>query len=196
MMGVVAFCVFLVLEKMIASYYLTIHYSIFYAAELIVTALSIYYYQVKINIFTFDKSFILKSILCGVSGLIIAGMINFSSVPIPFGFDPESLIVIILIGPLVEELFFRVLFFNITNKLKNKAIIILNGVIFSLGHLIQLVDYPSMANFILIQSIYTLVLGGVLMYDYLENKSIGNIWFYHVAFNFGFMIAHVKSLGV
>lgn len=105
--------------------------------------------------------------------------------------DPETVIFLLAIGPLLEELVFRGALWKLIEVVTGSSIaaFLFAAVAFSYAHyhVIQFVD-ASAASFIRYQAIYTLALGlfcgGMrMLYGFRA------AWLTHLAFNFGFWIA-------
>lgn len=111
---------------------------------------------------------------------------------IPFDFtNSETVLFLILIGPLLEEFVFRGAFWRLTEVWTQKLIVpvIVTTLLFSASHFQALTFVPEeYKNFIVYQGLYTLVLGffcaNLRMRSGLLAAILG-----HVCFNFGFWLA-------
>ncbi len=143
-----------------------------------------------------------KPLLIGTSIGLAAGFLIFKGAVyknmfIPFDFKERALLVMLLvIGPLIEELVFRFALlksFEATFK-KPMAATILSSLLFSYGHFHAYFYVPEeMYSFIFYQTAYTLVLGLWLSAAfYYFKRSVIAALLLHMSFNLGFYLGSLS----
>lgn len=124
----------------------------------------------------------------GIAGIKALGLIN------PFQFVSLLFLNLVLIGPILEELIFRVVFNNLYPFERNKRHL-LSGFIFSFSHaLSMLYAPPEWYKFFYLQIIYTFILGIICSISYEKSKNILKPILLHICFNFVFFIVTIFHL--
>jgi len=131
------------------------------------------------------------SLLCGFFIFKLSGI---SNIQIPFELNgTETLLFLLVVAPILEELIFRFFIWQPVEKIMSKAgALIATSIVFSYSHLHAIWFVAKEIHpFILYQTAYTLILGascGYFMYKY---KSITGAILIHFAFNLGFYLGYV-----
>ncbi len=99
------------------------------------------------------------------------------------------IVVVVIFGPLFEELVFRVLFVTELQRLRinEGVILLLSGLVFGLAHLqtnLLLALQTGSYSFLVIHLLNSTVTGAVFAYVYLRTRSLSTIWFMHALINF------------
>ncbi len=127
------------------------------------------------------------------SGFIIFKLAGFFGILVPFDFKvTESLVLLLIVAPVLEELLFRCFLWKPVQMLteRPRATLIVTSLIFSYSHFhaFWYVE-KELYSFVIFQTIYTVFLGlgcGYFMYRY---KSITGAIAIHFGFNLGFYLA-------
>ena len=142
-------------------------------------------YRNKIQLVEFPVIFIF-----GMAIFMLSQIFNWD-IPVNFR-HTESIIFLIIISPILEELLFRQSFIHIFKNILNNPwyIIITTALLFSLSHYYtNALNYPGTRQFIIFQTVYTFGLGIWLGWRYLKTKSILHVIILHFFLNLGFGIA-------
>ena len=128
-----------------------------------------------------------------LAGLGIFGIAKIIDTPIPFDFNnPELIIFLLLIGPILEEFIFRFfLWLSIKSIIKNILLqYFISASLFSYAHFHSYWFVESeFHTFIIFQTTYTFFLGLICSYVVQKWKSLPYAILIHILFNFGFYIA-------
>lgn len=128
----------------------------------------------------------------GLSGLIAFQLGNSFFGPIPFDLKAtETILFLLLIGPVLEELVFRYALWetSLAAGLNSWVTLTLTTVIFSLGHFTALWFVPpEFRDFVVFQAGYTLILGCICGLSRLKNGDISGALAIHALFNLGFFM--------
>jgi membrane protease YdiL (CAAX protease family) len=116
------------------------------------------------------------------------------SIPNPFIYVTWLFFNLVLVGPIIEELVFRVSF----NDLYPKNLILKHlssGAVFSLSHSISMINAPkSWYTFFYVQIIYTFFLGVICSISFNQRKNAIKPIALHIIFNTIFFIVTVTKL--
>lgn len=116
---------------------------------------------------------------------------------IPFNFrDRESLLFLLIIAPVLEELIFRFFIWSAIYTIKKDLLIALysTSIIFSYSHFHSIWFVPNeYRGFIFFQSCYTLILGFACGYSLWRYNSLLGSILIHFVFNLGFYLGFVIS---
>ena len=83
----------------------------------------------------FKRIFLVELMATLIAGFAIWGMAGIFGIPIPFNLESRELIVwLLLLGPILEELLFRVALWEIIARLHPRAAWSGTSLLFSLGH--------------------------------------------------------------
>lgn len=139
-----------------------------------------------------EKLEITLSFLLGFITLYSGELLGFSP---PFEFHSFTVaLLLIFIGPILEELIFR---FSFVSALKNMHgnkyfLMITSAILFSLAHYWSIFSIPQQfKGFVYYQTFYTLIIGLWWGYNYLKYNNMFNSVFLHIAFNFGFYLGGI-----
>lgn len=131
-----------------------------------------------------------------LGGLVFFGA-HFFNFSIPFDVSNwEGILILVLFGPLLEEVLFRGALWGLFEKILKRPQWAwwMTSIVFSLAHFKVYFYLPEMyQGFVLYQSLYTLGLGLIWGWRYLQKRNLFPLILMHVAFNFGF---YLMSLGV
>ena len=145
----------------------------------------------------FNYFSISKVALFGAAGSLVAGIAvfraaGFLSIQIPFDLKgTETLLFLLLIAPVLEELIFRFFLWQPIDRLTRKPLIpwISTSILFSYSHLHAMWFVPKeIQSFIVYQTIYTLFLGLASGYFVFKYRSIAGAIAIHFTFNLGFYL--------
>lgn len=163
--------------------------------ELVFSISVVYFFRSWFSWQPFVEPFQLFEFFLAISGgMFVYLMLRILVVPIPL--DLESIPIIILlifVGPLVEELLFRGALWAALRKIFPSPVFLCVGsaILFSLAHLESyLWVSESYRPFVLVQGFYTLLLGlwwGARLYKY---RSPTFTFLLHLGVNAGFVLAH------
>ncbi len=124
-------------------------------------------------------------------GIFIAA--GYSGVPIPFDLvGTETVLFLLLVAPILEELIFRFLLWQPVQALTGRAwlALIFTAFLFSYSHLHAIWFVPPVIHsFIIYQTAYTLALGVACGYFVYRYNSVTGAMMIHFAFNLGFYLA-------
>ncbi len=113
----------------------------------------------------------------------------------PFAFESaQTFLMMIIIGPIIEELLFRLglwkIIENLPFRFKYDSLII-TSVLFSFSHFHAYFFVASeFHSFVIYQTIYTLLLGLCLGYEFHKRRSLTTVTIHHMLFNLGFYTAY------
>lgn len=130
-------------------------------------------------------------VLALVSGFGIFEIAKRSSLGIPFDLkDKETIIFLLLLGPLLEEVIFRFFLWQVSRSLlKLPFTLVITSLIFSYSHFHAFWFVPSAIHpFIIYQTIYTLGLGLWCGFYLYRHFSLGSAIIIHLGFNLGFFV--------
>jgi membrane protease YdiL (CAAX protease family) len=164
-----------------------------YGIELLWVAV-IFFTLKGFNFFPSKMNFrwLIAVLVAGLMGAWVQLFAAQSSIVIPFDFSSqETLLLLLLVGPLLEEIVFRYGLFRLLDELipKKWIVILVSALFFSFAHFQAIVFMPpEMHVFIYYQAFYTLILG--LMCGFVRG-SYGMVpaILTHILFNFGFWLA-------
>lgn len=126
-----------------------------------------------------------------VTGLGVRLLASPLGLPIPFDLgSAETLLFLLLIGPILEELLYRGVLIEALSNIKNSpvAIMLVSALLFSLSHYRVINSVPAeLKSFVHYQTIYTFALGLICAWLRLQG---GFIWAAgaHLLFNLGFYV--------
>lgn len=164
-----------------------------YIVEAIMVMVLGFYYRKRLN-FKFNfKDEAVKSILPGlIAGFGFYVIARIASIPMPFDFTAiETLVFLLLIGPILEELIFRMaLWFPILDLGKRRRYAVVGtSLLFSYAHFhAYWFVPPAFFTFIYYQSFYTILLGFYCAYRLVKINSLASPILVHMGFNLGFFI--------
>ncbi len=162
-----------------------------------------YYYEaayVVIALIIFKKEIILrvqdsKALSYGMVRYFLGGVLavvfaRLFSTKMPFDLtDKTTMVFLLLIGPVIEELIFRFSLWKIIERVtkSQKAAFYVTAILFSLAHFkaVLVISVPYL-TFVTFQSLYTFLLAVNLGSRYMKNKNILEMIVLHIVFNFGF----------
>jgi len=138
----------------------------------------------------FDALF---SLLTLISGFLIFKMASLFQIPIPFDFSStETLVLLLLLGPLLEELIFRMALWQaLKNICLNKWFVIgATSLLFAVAHFAPYWAVPEQFHsFIIYQTIYVMFLGLAVGVRRSISHAVLPAVFVHIGFNLGFFLA-------
>jgi membrane protease YdiL (CAAX protease family) len=130
--------------------------------------------------------------ISSIAGFIVFKLANVFSLPIPFDLSSTmNLLLLLLIGPILEELLFRGALWRLFRTMISKAsaIMVITSVLFSLAHFTAWFRVPiDLQPFILFQTGYTLLLGLYCGLRRSQTLGISAPVFCHLGFNLGFYL--------
>lgn len=163
-----------------------------YILEVILVTISLFIIKPKIKF----KQTLTRNKCLTYLGLLISGFLVFRgaglfSITIPFNLnETETIIFLLIVAPLLEELIFRFFLWNAFPLFGQKAILIITSLLFSYSHLHAIWYVPEqIKSFVYYQTIYTLILGFTCGYVVFKNRSLMTAIFIHFFFNLGFYLA-------
>ena len=131
------------------------------------------------------------SLVCGFAAYEFSSVLGF---PIPFAMkEVETLILLLLVGPILEELVFRSALWRLGTELVKAPwfAFLFTSVLFSFAHYQMIETAPaSYQGFIRYQAVYTLGLGLLAGGVRLHFGLLGAVLI-HLAFNFGFFLGSI-----
>ncbi len=159
----------------------------------------LYFHKIKIPQ-NFIQKLSFKDIVLLVSNMLLGGIIYYNAhifgATAPFDFvSIETLLLLILIAPIIEECIFRhVLFLPLINLIRKKWLsIVVISMIFSYAHLRALFGLSGASSeiklFVIYQGAYTLLMSIGWSYLRLKRKSLLIAILLHMSFNFGFGVS-------
>jgi membrane protease YdiL (CAAX protease family) len=172
---------------------LPVYYS--YLFEIIFVLATGYYFLKKKKLnwkFNADRRFLLSVLMWIFVGFLIERLAVAGMILIPFNFNSNKLVVmLLLVAPVLEELIFRMsLWEAVDDLLKDKEIqVFVSTFLFSIGHLLAIfVIPPEFRPFVAYQGVYVLILGvGASLMRISKNSVLAAI-LVHFGFNFGFYL--------
>lgn len=127
-----------------------------------------------------------------IAGLLIYRFAAPLGLPIPFDLSSrETLVLLLLVGPLIEEFIFRMALWELLAEFVRKplALLLLTSAIFSFAHFFAWFSVPeAFRGFVLYQTIYTLALGIYCGFRKQKSGSMAAPVMVHMAFNLGFWL--------
>ncbi|MGZ3768810.1 MAG: CPBP family intramembrane glutamic endopeptidase [Bdellovibrio sp.] len=165
----------------------------FYGIEVAVVSLVIFLEgHLFLNYFRLTRQVLYGTISSLLAGFAIFRLAGYTNIQVPFDLrGTETLLFLLLIAPIVEELIFRFFLWQPIEKLTKKPLIawIITSIIFSYSHLHAIWFVPKeIHSFIIYQMAYTLFLGFACGFFVLKNKSIVGAIAIHFGFNLGFYL--------
>jgi membrane protease YdiL (CAAX protease family) len=135
----------------------------------------------------FDKKFINRTIIIFAYSMVFCVIIfKLMKLITPFTFLQSPIIQLLIIAPILEELFFRYTLINIFKKFSfnDKQALFFSSIIFAVSHFIAIFYLETVfKNFIILQTIYTFLLGYICGAEYLRQKSMIPAFIFHFLFN-------------
>jgi membrane protease YdiL (CAAX protease family) len=161
-----------------------------YYFEAAYAVLVLFYFRKQILIFpkVDTQLFVrcLSSLILGVAVYFGAGGMG---IVIPFDLKAQSTVLfLLLVGPILEELLFRGALWVAIEHYFSKAItLVLTSVLFAFAHF-QAYYYVAVEfhDFIFYQTTYTFIIAILWGLRFIKTKSVGDAILLHMAFNFGF----------
>jgi hypothetical protein len=148
------------------------------------------------NAVTYRGLYFFATIFAIASGAVISFIAPNLGLIIPFDLkDPFTILMLLLLGPILEEWIFRYATQQGIKKIFHSRIIsiVLSSFLFSIAHFVAYFSVPTeFQSFVIYQTIYTLLLGFGCGYAVIKNEgSIINAILIHMGFNFGFFLGAV-----
>jgi membrane protease YdiL (CAAX protease family) len=141
--------------------------------------------------------------ICWGLGLGVFAIAHSCNIPIPWDlFDKETIIFLLLIGPILEEFLFRQalwrpteVLFSLKNKRTTTVItVVVTGLFFSFGHFHAYFGIPEFLKiFILFQTAYTFLMALWWGARYAQTGILSVPIILHMMFNFGFWIGYALT---
>ncbi len=142
--------------------------------------------------FKITRPMLICSVGSLIAGFAIFRIAGFAGIQIPFDLrGTETLMFLLLVAPILEELIFRFFLWQPIEWLGRKPIIawVVTSLMFSYSHLHSIWFVPKeIHTFIVYQTIYTLFLGLACGFFIFRNKSVAGAILIHFAFNLGFYL--------
>jgi membrane protease YdiL (CAAX protease family) len=162
------------------------------------TLLVIFLYRSHLKLkFPFSKSFLAQLVLALILGFGVYRLANTRGFVIPFDLNNrETILFLLLIGPILEEFLFRQALWSSLQILADNRLVAFVGtsVLFVFGHYFAYFFVPdSLRPFVLYQTGYVLIISFWWGASILKSGSILKTIFYHLTFNLGFFLGF-KSL--
>jgi membrane protease YdiL (CAAX protease family) len=133
----------------------------------------------------------ISSLILGIATYFGAGVLG---IGIPFDLSAtETIVFLIVIGPILEELIFRgALWFSIEYYFKAQVTILLTSLIFAFSHFHAYFYVPEeFHQFIYYQTAYTFVIAVLWALRFTKTKNLFDPILLHMAFNIGFYFGFV-----
>lgn len=138
----------------------------------------------------------MQGLIAIIAGFLIFEMTSPLMLVIPFDLsDTKLVILLLLIGPLIEELIFRMSLWELFQEIfgSPKLTLVFTSLLFSAAHFYSYFSVPdTIQPFILYQTIYTLVLGFALGIKRQSDQSPTSAIILHSLFNLGFYFGYLK----
>lgn len=155
---------------------------------------ALYLFRNKINLNLLPAARMGRSLLIYlIAGAITLLFARVFSTEIPFDLSSRGTILfLVLLGPILEELIFRFSLWNLISRVTGceKAAFYGTTVLFSLAHFKAIfIINNAFVTFVAFQSLYTIILGRQLGERYGERKSIAEVILLHAFYNLGFWLA-------
>ncbi len=148
----------------------------------------------KFKLKTVNSFYLILSVIAGMSVYFLAVKNLFM---IPFDFSHiKNIMLLILLGPLLEELIFRFsLWVPLMRIIKNKKIVILlTAFVFSYAHYQVIYLLPKdLYSFIYFQTFYTFILGIFWGWRLVKTSNFLSPLLLHIFFNTGFYFGYLLS---
>lgn len=131
-------------------------------------------------------------IALGAGALIYSG-ISPLGLKLPFDLhDPETIVLLIFLGPILEELVFRGGVYLVLEKVlkSTAAAVLVSAIVFSYAHFEAYSRVPvELRSFVMYQAVYTLILGVWFAGAFISSRRLLHPILLHIGFNFGFWVA-------
>lgn len=145
-----------------------------------------------LGFFTFKKTFAVAAIASLVAGLVVYKGAGWLSIQVPFDLSgTETILFLLVVGPILEELIFRFFLWQPIEWITKKSVVALiaTSLIFSYSHFHAYWFVPEQIHpFIIYQTIYTFPLALACGYSIYKTKSLTGSIAIHFAFNLGFYL--------
>lgn len=164
-----------------------------YSFEIAFVFAATYFYRKRLRFKISLRPLVLGVVLSLLSGFAIYKLITSAGLEVPFDFQSrEFLFLLLVFGPILEELIFRMALWepSVDWLKKQEYALILTTILFSLGHLQAFWSIPLMYRpFVLIQALYVILLGLGCGYAKIKTNSLSGAVAVHLGFNAGFYLA-------
>jgi membrane protease YdiL (CAAX protease family) len=134
----------------------------------------------------------LYGLLMMVAGGLVYKCAGMFSVPVPFDFsEHETIVLLLIVAPLLEEAIFRMALWEAFLSLtKNRTVTnAATTMLFAAGHFVAYWSVPEQFQiFVIYQTIYVLILGGVLGWRRASTNAVSSSVILHFGFNLGFLL--------
>jgi membrane protease YdiL (CAAX protease family) len=134
-------------------------------------------------------------VLSVLGGLSVYRLATFAGIGIPFDLaDRETLIMLLLVAPVFEELIFRMALWEALKDVftRPSSVLVLTTALFCIGHLLALWTVPhEFRVFVLYQSLYVALLGLGAGWARLSSGLVTSSILVHFGFNLGFFLGSV-----
>jgi membrane protease YdiL (CAAX protease family) len=193
----VLFIGYFVLKFGLEAYWrsLSFYFSYMFEVVFIIVSYSLLPKKIQLKLKSIEMFYLMALILIG---FMLHFILKSLGVIIPFDFTNfESVMILILVGPILEEFVFRGALWNQLEIIFNHKTVVLMGtsLIFAFAHFIAYFFVSAeWYNFILIQTIYTFLLGIVLGLRMMKSKTILSPILLHIGFNLGFYLYSILSI--
>jgi membrane protease YdiL (CAAX protease family) len=149
------------------------------------------------HVFRMNKASWFAALIASVCGLGVVFVVGKLSLPIPFDFNAfETLLFLLLIGPILEEVLFRGGIFEAlrSSGLSDRWVVVVSAVVFAWAHFFAYFFVPwEFQAFVIFQTAYVFALGLLLGWLRAGSGSMVAPIVVHLAFNLGFYCG-IKSL--
>lgn len=188
----------------IAAFYFAVHFGATkqvdaigmyasYLVEIGLVALTIALLRPRLSIRALAKPFTLvASAFSLVGGFAILKIARLTGISVPMNVnDVETVIFLVAVAPILEELIFRFMLFQPIQRVWNaKIAMVATSLLFSYSHLhaIWFVP-PEYDKFLIYQTAYALPLGFACAYVMRRQRSLLSSMLVHATFNLGFFLA-------
>lgn len=168
-----------------------------YAFEVVLVGSAFYFFRRHFSLAVPRLGWIVPAfVLSLAAGHGIHDLATYSHLVIPFDLqDKETVLLLLLVAPLLEEMIFRMAIMDaLGNFIKKEAfVLIISSMLFALGHLQAMWVVPhEFRIFVLYQTLYTTLLGLGAGWARMETKSLFAPVIVHFGFNLGFYLGSLN----
>lgn len=165
-----------------------------YIFDALFTIIVVGVYRKQLNLkLRFDKSVAIQMVLSFALGFLVYRLAVLRSMTIPFNLnEPETILFLILIGPILEEFLFRQALWSSIQTLADNRLAAYLGtsLLFAFAHFHAYFFVDDLIRpFIVYQTGYVFIIALWWGFNILKHRSILTTILFHIAFNTGFLAA-------